>query len=282
MADPTPAPAPGGSDPVLTERPRSVLEEEREFFLRSLRDLEAEHDAGDIDDIDYQALKEDYTVRAAAVLRQLDAPAARPAPPVAAAPTPTPDPGSPPVVAPHHRAGDPGAPGCAHSSPRRWLVLAAIAVAAGGLGGWAVSASSGGRLPGQTVSGQAVGTEKVGHLLLAAEQAAASGHPVAALKDCRSVLAEEPNQPQALAEEGWLLAQTQQPDLQAQGLGDLNRAVALDPADGTAHLYRGVVLLDVGRRTDAVGDLHWYLDHHPDPAVRPRVEAALARATAAP
>lgn len=48
------------------------LEEERRFLLRSLRDLEREHDAGDVDDIDYQTLRDGYTVRASDVLRQLD------------------------------------------------------------------------------------------------------------------------------------------------------------------------------------------------------------------
>ena len=48
------------------------LEEERRFLLRSLNDLEREHDAGDVDDLDYQTLKDGYTVRAANVLRQID------------------------------------------------------------------------------------------------------------------------------------------------------------------------------------------------------------------
>lgn len=48
------------------------LEEERRYLLRSLRDLEREREAGDVDDADYEALKDGYTVRAAAVLRQLE------------------------------------------------------------------------------------------------------------------------------------------------------------------------------------------------------------------
>lgn len=48
------------------------LEEERRFLLRSLTDLEREHDAGDVDDLDYHTLKDGYTVRAAHVLRQID------------------------------------------------------------------------------------------------------------------------------------------------------------------------------------------------------------------
>jgi tetratricopeptide (TPR) repeat protein len=48
------------------------LEEERRFLLRSLDDLEREHDAGDVDDLDYETLKDGYTARAAAVLRQIE------------------------------------------------------------------------------------------------------------------------------------------------------------------------------------------------------------------
>src|SRR5688500_13837142 len=47
----------------------SETTDQREFLLRSLEDLEREHDAGDIDDDDYRALKDDYTARAAAALR---------------------------------------------------------------------------------------------------------------------------------------------------------------------------------------------------------------------
>src|SRR5450631_64001 len=47
------------------------LEAEREFLLRSLDDLEGEHDAGGIDDASYQRLHDDYTARAAAVIRSL-------------------------------------------------------------------------------------------------------------------------------------------------------------------------------------------------------------------
>ena len=52
---------------------RTALEEERDFLFRSLRDLDAERTAGDIDDEDYQSLRDDYTVRAAEVVRRLAA-----------------------------------------------------------------------------------------------------------------------------------------------------------------------------------------------------------------
>ncbi|MEM9514259.1 MAG: hypothetical protein AAGA42_05320 [Actinomycetota bacterium] len=49
------------------------LEEERRFLLRSLDDLEREFAAGDVDENDYQTLKDGYTARAANVLRRIDA-----------------------------------------------------------------------------------------------------------------------------------------------------------------------------------------------------------------
>lgn len=58
------------------------LESERDFLLRSLRDLDVEREAGNLDDERYEALKDDYTARAAAVLRSIEEGRdARPAPP---------------------------------------------------------------------------------------------------------------------------------------------------------------------------------------------------------
>ena len=51
----------------------AALEEQRDFLLRSLDDLEREHDAGDVDDNDYLALEDDYTARAARVIRAIEA-----------------------------------------------------------------------------------------------------------------------------------------------------------------------------------------------------------------
>lgn len=285
---------------AVAVRPRSVLEEERDFFLRSLRDLEVEHDAGDIDDADYAALKDDYTVRAATVIRQLSG--RSPAGSESAA-----DVGSGPSVGDSDAPGSEGrsepdtvagrgfltssgsvspsrsAPGRRRTRwPRwwRWTTGVVVAVAAGSLAGLAVHRGSDTRLPGQTVSGAPVGAAKDALLLAQAQKAAAAGDAVTALKDCRIILADNPNQAQALAEEGWVLAQTHQRGLETQGLGDLTHAVDLAPTDQVAHLYRGIVLLDVGRNAEAVTDLRWYLDHKPDPQVKGRVEAALVQARA--
>lgn len=50
----------------------AVLEEERDHLLRSIRDLERELEAGDIDTTDHATLRDGYTVRTADVLREID------------------------------------------------------------------------------------------------------------------------------------------------------------------------------------------------------------------
>ena len=50
---------------------RDMLEEQLDFLLDSLRDLERELDAGDIDESDYESLRNDYIARAAAISHQL-------------------------------------------------------------------------------------------------------------------------------------------------------------------------------------------------------------------
>lgn len=71
----------GVPDPEVPARPRQFggrvdrlaeLEEERRYLLGSLKDLERERAAGDVDDADYVTLKDGYTVRAAAVLREIE------------------------------------------------------------------------------------------------------------------------------------------------------------------------------------------------------------------
>lgn len=50
----------------------AALEEQRAFLLKSLEDLDREHDAGDLDDADYETLRADYTARAARVIDAID------------------------------------------------------------------------------------------------------------------------------------------------------------------------------------------------------------------
>lgn len=103
---------------------RRQLEEERDFLLQSLDDLELEHESGGIDDESYTELHDDYTARAAAVIRTLrDGVDTRPEPPRSE-----------------------------HRSRRRVVIVAGIVVFALVVGRL-LSSTLGVRLPGQTSSG---------------------------------------------------------------------------------------------------------------------------------
>jgi tetratricopeptide (TPR) repeat protein len=57
----------------VRDHKREDLEVERDFLLRSLQDLDEEHRSGDVSDEDYARLHDDYTARAAEVLRAIGA-----------------------------------------------------------------------------------------------------------------------------------------------------------------------------------------------------------------
>ena len=149
------------------------LEDERRFLLRSLRDLDAEHGAGDVDDGDYATLRDGYTKRAADVLRELDAgraalPARRPARGPAAA-----------VVV---------------------VVVVAVAVGAGFL----VARTSGQRTPATRTGGVRPAADDVAGLL--AEARRLLGVDAARPRSCyQQVLEQRPEQAEALTYNAWLL-----------------------------------------------------------------------------
>jgi hypothetical protein len=149
------------------------LEDERRFLLRSLADLEREHAAGDVDEVDYRALKDGYTVRAAATLREIE----------------------------EGRSSLPGKP--AVDWKRRALgglvVVALIAVVS-----WALAASSAERSTGQTMTGLDPRDEE--QVLLAQARDMQLQSPAAAAELYAQVLALEPEHVEALTYRGWTLA----------------------------------------------------------------------------
>jgi tetratricopeptide (TPR) repeat protein len=157
------------------------------------------------------------------------------------------------------------------------LIVVGVVVAAGAAA-WAVVASSATRLPGEEITGAALGPEKLAQSLQQAQQAADRGDDLAAVKDYQKILDSDPNQPEALTGEGWLLAQTQQPSVLQQGLTMLQRAEQADPTYAPAHVYRGIGLLSEDNYADAIPELKWYLAHNPDPQLAPRVRVALQQA----
>lgn len=149
------------------------LEEERRFLLRSLADLDREHDAGDVDEDDYRELRDGYTARAAAVLRAIES----------------------------------GRAALAPKSPvdwRRRVVGAVAVVALIGVVWWALSASSAQRLPGQQVSG--LDPRDQAQVLLSQARSMQTTDPASAADLYAQVLERDPDQAEALTYRGWTLA----------------------------------------------------------------------------
>jgi tetratricopeptide (TPR) repeat protein len=239
--------------------PRESLEEERDFCLRSLQDLDEEFAAGDIDEDDYVSLRDAYTARAASVLRALAAHDSSNTPVGGSSSgRPTAGPLSSGLTAWRRRVG---------------VGIAAVVFAAGAC--WVVVASSATRLPGEEITGKTLGSQAVAQQLSKAAKAESTGDQLSAVKDYQSILSSDPNQPEALTGEGWLLAQTQQPALLKQGLDMLSSAERVAPDYAPAHVYRGIALLSEGDYSSAIPELQWYLAHNPDPQLAPRVRQAL-------
>jgi hypothetical protein len=226
------------------------LEEERQFLLRSLADLERERAAGDLDDDDYAELRDGYTARAATVLRELDADRSDRVEPV--------DPPATPV-------------------PRRWARwvavgagLVAVAVAAG-IG---VAASSGQRLPGQSVSGDVA--ESV-NTLLAEASALQNTDPRAAIDRYDAVLKVDPDNAEALTYRGWLVARVGSAggaaDLVDRGEELLDRAIAVAPGYADPYCFKAIIEFRYrGDAAAAKAPVDRCLDANPPQVVRGLVE----------
>lgn len=150
------------------------LEEERTFLLGSLADLEREHAAGDVSDDDYATLRDDYTARAATVLRQIES--GRTAP----------------VRIPRQ------------GGFRRLLPAIALTVLLGGFAGWLLVRSTTERNPGDTITGglpAETGTDVPS--LMAKARAAITDDPLVAIQLYSQVLEQQPDNVEALTYRGW-------------------------------------------------------------------------------
>ena len=246
------------------------LEEERDFLLRSLEDLEREREAGDLDEADYRSLRDSSTARAAAVLRAIEAGHAA-SPLTAAAPMP-----------------DGGAVSSGRSGARRWLRPAVVTGAVLGMAlvaGALVARSAGERLPGEPATGSISPTGPSAGLQRA-RQLIGEGRTLEAIKAYDDVLRADPRQPEALAYRGWLLRLAGRaggkPELIDKGMAFIERAVAADPSYPDAHFFRGLILFQDRRDpTGAAAEFRAFLANDPPQEMVPVVEDALRRALAA-
>ena len=266
----------------------AALESERDFLLRSLDDLEAERAAGNLEDDRYRVLRDDYTARAAAVLRSIEEGVdARPAPP----PIPW----------------------------RRRLLVGLSIVAFAGIAAVLLAGALGQRLPGgsatgnaQSDRGQALEEQVRRHPDSAAAHMAYArylldtGEAADAVVEFDTAARLDPTDAEPRAYAGWLVflaarSQTGAADgtkppsgdvggsrdtasrLSAAALTRLDQAVAADPDYPDAHFFRAMVLL---RGKDdpagAIPEFERYLALAPDgpqsDQVRQLLDAARAQA----
>ncbi len=201
----------------------AALEEERDFLLRSLDDLESEHRAGDLDDADYASLRDDYTVRAAGVIRSID----------------------------DHQS-ELTARQAENASPtRRWAWI--IGTAAGAvLAGILLAQTAGERGVGDSLTGAL--PESIRDQVLACQQLGTQGAEglQESLTCFDAVLDQDQNNVEALTYRAWYLslvaasATDQGFDDSANELftaaaAQLDRAIEVDPTFPDAHAFRAVV-----------------------------------------
>ena len=190
--------------------------EELDFVLASLDDLEAEFAAGDLDEIDYRALKSDYTTRAARLIRAAD----------------------------DTSSGQP-------APDRSWGRIAmwtALVVVVAGLAGMFVADFSGSRGSGTTTgdiretvrqrkfeAGQLLGTD-----------------PDRAMELYDGVLEDAPSDAEALAYRGWLTHL----DGDSEGAqAYVENAVLSEPEYPDARVFAAAIALDLGDPSAALGHL---------------------------
>jgi tetratricopeptide (TPR) repeat protein len=189
------------------------LRHEQQFLLRSLRDLDNERAAGDIDDADYAALRDGYIARTAAITRELK--------------------GIESVM-----------PAVQRGWVRRVLVIVCVIAIAAGAGIW-VARQSGQRLPGQSASGA---IEQSSSGLLATARQLNFSDPGKAIELYTQVLKLEPDNPEALTYRSWILALTARAATGSvkqlalvTAVNDLLRAQKLDNQYPDAHCFLGIV-----------------------------------------
>jgi tetratricopeptide (TPR) repeat protein len=219
----------------------SEVGDQREFLLRSLEDLERERAAGDIDDDDYQALRDDYTARAAAALR------------------------AEPRSAESPRRGG------------RGLAVLAGVVAFAVVAGIVVAQASGRRDPGDTATGDI--DQSVTEQLNEARRCFSEGDADCAIATYDDVLAEQPANAEAQTYKGWALY-TLEDDREA-ALSTLIDAATAHPDYPDVHAFLAVVFFRSGLVQPAANELERLDALDPPPALLRQIEGLRAQVDAA-
>ncbi len=249
---------------------RGTLVDQARFLRVSLADADAEHEAGDLSDGDYQALVARDTRRLAAVEGLLAAAAVAPAAvvPAAVAPAAVDATGSTQPATLSAR------PSRRPRTRRQKILVGGASLSFAGAVVLAVVLGSGTRLPGDTLSGNIVLSQQqtITRLLAQAATAENEGKVDQAVQAYQAVLAQSPKNEQALAQLGWIEfeagSSAGQASLVSAGQAKVTEAVGLNPGDYAAHLYLGTILyLKDHEATAAVAQYSQFLADDPPTTV---------------
>jgi tetratricopeptide (TPR) repeat protein len=214
---------------------RWYLNDQREFLVRSIEDARAEHQAGDLTDEDFSLLLARDQRKLAEVEAELEllgplVPEADTAPPLSSPPTPQSPAGT--------------------SRRRPWRIAGIVVCSALIVLGVVILLvhAVNPRLPGQSSSGGVTQTQAQ---LIEAQLSEAStldneDQLAASLKLYDKVLSEDPTDPTALAESGWVEwsagASDDSSTVEALGQKAVEKAIRLSPTFYEGHLFFGLIL----------------------------------------
>jgi tetratricopeptide (TPR) repeat protein len=267
---------------------RRQLEDQRDFLMKSLDDLELEHESGGIDDESYAELHDDYTARAAAVIRTL-------------------------------RDGvdvTPPAPPRSSRRARQRVVLVVLVLVFAIAAGTSLAYALGARLPGQTSSGNSASApsttnaaqsallKKIDDLqakvnaspddydlrLDLARAYEENGDLQNALKQSDAAITIDANRPEGHANAARLLylaseaapAQEAKNTLISQALAGLNQAITVGPDYPDSYYFRAVLMSQALQNFRAAqSDLQQYLVKAPNGTWADMARTLLAQVTTA-
>ena len=227
----------------MTDAARAELEDERDFLLRSIEDLDREFEAGDLDEDDYRSLRDDYTARAAAVLHEIEGDEVEPS-------------------APDESASS-------SRGPWRGVAIAVVVCALAGLAGWGVARAAGDRSGGEQATGgvaQSLG-QQLSNCLIRSQS---EEEPIEVLECYDAILEEHPANAEALTYKGWFLVRVGLPQLAWDDLAD---AASVAPDYPDARVFRAVALNNMCRPEEAAAELEVFASLDPLPEMEALVES---------
>jgi len=208
------------ADASLDPDALAELEREREFLLRSLDDLDAEYHAGDMDEVDYAGLNDDYTRRLAEVARSIES----------------------------EQTAFAQLDNKLSGKQRTVTIIAITAVAI--VAGLLLARASGFRSPADSVTGD-IRQSSTG-LLAEADTLTREGEWPEAIEVYNEVLDVSPGNAEALTYRGWLTARLGDNE---SGLLDLVEAVQVDPELPDARVFAAIVYDDLQQFEQAAEQL---------------------------